>query len=70
MIFGSPDLINALLGWLTAKYGDAIVNAGARRFLGDTQQRAFRRVVNSAIEKAVASAGKISPTANGASWSE
>src|SRR5690348_11461713 len=58
MIFGSPDILNALLGWLTAKYGDALVSATGSRILGSRQERAFGRIVDSAIEKSVDSAGK------------
>ncbi|MCG5220031.1 ATP-binding protein [Streptosporangium sp. KLBMP 9127] len=58
MIFGSLDLLDALLGWLTAKSGDALARSTGRRILGGGQERAFRRIVNSAIEKAVDTAGE------------
>jgi hypothetical protein len=47
------DLVNALLSWLTARYGDALLAGAKRGALGDDQQRAFRRIVSDAINRTV-----------------
>ncbi|MFF8352989.1 ATP-binding protein [Streptomyces chartreusis] len=53
MLLTSIALADALLGWLTAHAGDALVRGSARKTLGDAQQRAFRHVIDSAIGEAV-----------------
>jgi hypothetical protein len=44
-----PDVVNALAGWLTARFGEAVLAGAAHNVLGDAQQRAFREAVSGAI---------------------
>src|SRR5688572_30819715 len=44
-------LVSALVGWLVQRWGDLAAAGVARAALGDSQQRAFRKVVSAAIKR-------------------